>query len=142
MPSHWLVKSEPSSYSWSDLENEGTTPWTGVRNFQARNNLRSMKKGDVVLFYQSVTDPSIRGITRVMKEAYPDPTTKEGDWSCVDLEKVAALPHPVPLARIKADPTLTKISLIKQSRLSVMPLLKTEYDRIIQLSLCPDRRPS
>ena len=112
---------------------EGKTPWTGVRNFQARNNLRSMKKGDLVLFYQSVTDPSVRGVTMVVKEAYPDATAKEGDWSCVDLEKVKPLPSPVTLAEIKADPALTEISLIKQSRLSVMPLTSGEYVRILEM---------
>jgi predicted RNA-binding protein with PUA-like domain len=130
---HWLVKSEPSAYAWEDLEKEGKTAWTGVRNFQARNNLRSMKKGDLVLFYQSVTDPSVRGVTRVVKEAYPDATAKEGDWSCVDLENVKPLPSPVTLAAIKSDTRLSEIALIKQSRLSVMPLTKQEYDRILSL---------
>jgi predicted RNA-binding protein with PUA-like domain len=129
----WLVKSEPSAYAWEDLEKEGTTAWTGVRNFQARNNLRSMKRGDLVLFYQSVKDPSVRGVTMVVKEAYHDATAKEGDWSCVDLKKVRPLVSPVTLAVIKADPTLAEISLIKQSRLSVMPLTGQEYDRILSL---------
>jgi len=130
---HWLVKSEPSAYSWEDLVKEGKTPWTGVRNFQARNNLRAMKKGDLVLFYQSVTDPSVRGVTKVVKESYPDSTAKEGDWSCVDLEKMKPLPSPVTLAEIKADPSLAEIALIKQSRLSVMPVTKEEYSRILSL---------
>jgi predicted RNA-binding protein with PUA-like domain len=130
---HWLVKSEPSAYAWEDLEKEGKTAWTGVRNFQARNNLRSMKKGDLVLFYQSVTDPSVRGVTKVVKEAYPDATAKEGDWSCVDLENVKPLPSPVTLTAIKSDPGLAEIALIKQSRLSVMPLTKQEYDCILSL---------
>jgi predicted RNA-binding protein with PUA-like domain len=133
MTRHWLVKSEPSAYAWEDLQKEGKTDWTGVRNFQARNNLRAMKKGDFVLFYQSVTDPSVRGITKVVKEAYPDTTAQEGDWSCVDLEKVRPLPSPVTLAAIKTDPSLAEIALIKQSRLSVMPLTKPEYDRILQM---------
>lgn len=133
MTRHWLVKSEPSAYSWENLEKEGTTSWTGVRNFQARNNLRSMKKGDLVLFYQSVTDPSVRGITKVVKEAYPDATATEGDWSCVDLEKARPLASPVTLASIKKDPALSEMALIKQSRLSVMPLTKVEYDRICSL---------
>ncbi len=130
---HWLVKSEPSAYAWEDLEKEGKTAWTGVRNFQARNNLRSMKKGDLVLFYQSVTDPSVRGVTRVVKEAYSDNTAKEGDWSCVDLEKLKPLPSPVTLNSIKNDPKLAEIALIKQSRLSVMPLTEPEYNRILVL---------
>jgi predicted RNA-binding protein with PUA-like domain len=133
MANHWLVKSEPSAYSWEDLVKEGKTAWTGVRNFQARNNIRSMKKGDLVLFYQSVTDPSVRGITIVVKEAYPDPTAKEGDWSCVDLKKSISLHSSVSLATIKADQSLAEISLIKQSRLSVMPLTASEYTRILKL---------
>ena len=131
---HWLVKSEPSAYAWEDLQKEGITAWTGVRNFQARNNLRSMKKGDFVLFYQSVTNPSVRGITMVVKEAYPDATADEGDWSCVDLEKVKPLSSPVTLTSIKTDPSLAEIALIKQSRLSVMPLTKPEYDRILEMA--------
>jgi len=130
---HWLVKSEPSAYAWEDLEKEGKTAWTGVRNFQARNNLLSMKKGDLVLFYQSVTDPSVRGVTKVVKEAYLDPTANEGNWSCVDLEKIQPLPSPVTLTAIKSDTRLAEIALIKQSRLSVMPLTKQEYDRILSL---------
>jgi len=136
MAHHWLVKSEPSSYAWEDLVKDRKTPWTGVRNFQARNNLRAMKKGDLVLFYQSVSDPSVRGITKVTKEAYPDPTFQEantGDWSCVDLEKVKALASPVTLTAIKADPSLSEMALIRQSRLSVMPVTPEEYDRILQM---------
>ena len=133
MTRHWLVKSEPSAYAWEDLQKEGKTAWTGVRNFQARNNLRSMKKGDLVFFYQSVTDPSVRGVTKVVKEAYPDPSAKEGDWSCVDLEKVYPLPFPVSLSDIKTDTPLSEIALIKQSRLSVMPLTRSEYDRILSM---------
>lgn len=132
-PRHWLVKSEPSAYSWSDLVRDKKTAWTGVRNFQARNNLRTMKKGDLVLFYQSVTDPSVRGITKVVKEAYPDPTAKEGDWSCVDLETVKPLTSPVALTAIKAEQSLAEIALIKQSRLSVMPITPKEYARILAL---------
>jgi predicted RNA-binding protein with PUA-like domain len=131
MANHWLVKSEPSAYSWADLIREKQTAWTGVRNFQARNNLRAMKKGDLVLFYQSVTDPSVRGITKVVKEAYPDPTAKEGDWSSVDLAAVKPLPSPVTLQEIKGEKSLAEISLIKQSRLSVMPIAPGEYERIL-----------
>ena len=133
MPCHWLVKSEPSAYSWSDLVREKKTAWTGVRNFQARNNLRAMKKGDLVLFYQSVTDPSVQGISEVVKEAYPDPTATEGDWSCVDLVPVKALPSPVTLTAIKAETALAEICLIKQSRLSVMPVTEKEYNRILKM---------
>jgi predicted RNA-binding protein with PUA-like domain len=131
---HWLVKSEPSAYSWADLVRDGKTAWTGVRNFQARNNLRAMKNGDLVLFYQSVTDPSVMGITKVVKEAYPDPTAKEGDWNCVDLEKVKPLSTPVTLAEIKTEKSLAEIALIKQSRLSVMPMTPKEYARILDLA--------
>lgn len=131
MANHWLVKSEPSAYSWADLIREKQTAWTGVRNFQARNNLRAMKKRDLVLFYQSVTDPSVRGITKVVTEAYPDPTAKEGDWSCVDLAAVKPLPSPVTLQEIKGEKSLAEISLIKQSRLSVMPITPGEYERIL-----------
>jgi predicted RNA-binding protein with PUA-like domain len=131
MANHWLVKSEPSAYSWADLIREKQTAWTGVRNFQARNNLRAMKKGDLVLFYQSVTDPSVRGITKVVKQAYPDPTAKEGDWSCVDLAAVKPLPSPVTLQEIKGETSLAEISLIKQSRLSVMPIAPREYEQIL-----------
>jgi predicted RNA-binding protein with PUA-like domain len=130
---HWLVKSEPSAYSWTDLLREKRTAWTGVRNFQARNNLRAMKKDDLVFFYQSVTDPSVMGIAKVVKEAYADPTAKEGDWSCVDLTPVEALPAPVTLKEIKAEPSLAEISLIKQSRLSVMSVTAKEYGRILKL---------
>lgn len=130
---YWLVKSEPSAYSWDDLMRDKKSSWTGVRNFQARNNLRAMKLGDHVLFYHSVTNPSVVGITKVKKEAYPDPTAKEGDWSCVDLIPVKRLSLPVKLSRIKLDPSLSGISLIRQSRLSVMPLTAREYERILEL---------
>lgn len=133
MSNHWLVKSEPSAYSWSDLSKDGCTAWTGVRNFQARNNLRAMKKADRVLFYHSVKDPAVIGVARVTKEAYPDPTAIAGDWSCVDLIPVRQLPCPVSLHTIKTDPKLAEVSLIRQSRLSVMPLTLGEYNRILKL---------
>src|SRR5947209_9198376 len=109
MKSLWLVKQEPSSYSWSDFVAEGQTSWTGVRNYSARNNLRRMKKGDEVLFYHSVEEKSVIGIARVVREAYPDPTAKEGDWSTVDLAPVKALRRPVSLEQIKATPALKNI---------------------------------
>jgi predicted RNA-binding protein with PUA-like domain len=133
MTHHWLVKSEPSAYSWADLSKDGRTAWTGVRNFQARNNLRTMKEGDLVLYYHSVTNPAVVGIAKALRTAYPDPTATEGDWSCVDLAPVKPLATPVSLATIKADPSLTEIALIRQSRLSVMPLTQQEYDRITHL---------
>lgn len=137
MSQHWLVKSEPSAYSWNDLIKDKKTAWTGVRNFQARNNLRAMKKGDLVLFYHSVTDPSVVGISQVVTEAYPDPTAADGDWSCVDLIPVKPLPSPVTLKEIKAEPLLAEISLIKQSRLSVMPLTSKDYTQILKLGGIP-----
>jgi predicted RNA-binding protein with PUA-like domain len=130
---YWLVKSEPSAYSWSDLIRDKHASWTGVRNFQARNNLRMMEKGEHVLFYHSVTAPSVVGIAKVIKEAHPDPTATEGDWSCVDLAPVKPLASPVTLKKIKDDNSLAGISLIKQSRLSVMPLTAKEYWQILKL---------
>ncbi|MFZ4115123.1 MAG: EVE domain-containing protein [Chthoniobacterales bacterium] len=130
---HWLVKQEPSVYSWDTFVKEGKTEWTGVRNFQARNNLRAMQMGDQVLFYHSVVNPSVVGIAEVVKTAYPDPTAKEGDWSCVVLKPLHAFKRPVPLPIIKADPMLSEVPLIKQSRLSVMPLKEKEFFRILDL---------
>lgn len=130
---HWLVKSEPESYSWADFVKDGRTAWTGVRNFQARNNLRAMKQGDSVLFYHSVSEKQIVGIARVQKEFYPDPTAKEGDWSCVDLVPVKALKNSVTLKKIKSDKTLKEISIIRQSRLSVTPLTEIQFKRLLEL---------
>ncbi len=134
MAHHWLVKSEPSAYSWPTFVRDRQTAWTGVRNFQARNNLRAMRRGDLVLFYHSVTDPSVVGIAQVVTEAYPDQTATEGEWSCVDLVPVEALPSPVSLAVIKSEKSFADIALIKQSRLSVMPLSAKEYDRILKIA--------
>lgn len=132
--SHWLVKQEPSAYSWQQFCSDGQTAWTGVRNFQARNHLRSMRVGDRVLFYHSVTGKEVVGEAEVIREAYPDPTATSGDWCCVDLKPVAALAHPVSLEQIKGTPALAKIGLLRQSRLSVMPLAKSEFDTILRLS--------
>ena len=129
----WLVKSEPASYAWSTFVKDGRVAWTGVRNFQARNNLRAMKKGDLVAFYHSVTGKEIVGLARVDKEAYPDPTEKEGDWSCVDLVPVKALKLPVSLEMIKADKVLSEMPLVKQSRLSVTPLDEAQFERLLKL---------
>lgn len=123
---HWLVKQEPETYPWERFVREGGTSWTGVRNFQARNNLRAMKKGDEVFYYHSVTGKSVVGVARVAREAYPDPTAKEGDWSCVDLVPHRPCRVPVPLEQIKAEPSLRDIALLRQSRLSVMPLTAAE----------------
>jgi predicted RNA-binding protein with PUA-like domain len=130
---HWLVKQEPEDYSWAMLVKDGRTAWTGVRNFQARNNLRAMKKGDLVLFYHSVTEKAVVGIARVAKEAYPDPTATEGDWSCVDVVPVKQLKEPVELNTIKADKVLAQIPLVRQGRLSVMPLTKSQFERMLKL---------
>jgi predicted RNA-binding protein with PUA-like domain len=115
MRNYWLVKSEPASYSWDDLVAEGKTSWTGVRNFTARNNLRSMRIGDEVLFYHSVTDKAVVGSAKVTRAAYPDPTAKEGDWSTVDLAPLKPLRNPVTLDQIKARRRLKNISLVRQS---------------------------
>lgn len=131
---YWLVKSEPESYSWSDFVKDGKTAWTGVRNFQARNNLRAMKLGDPVLFYHSVSEKQVVGIARVEKEFYPDPTAKEGDWSCVDLVPVKALKTPVTLETIKSDKVLKDMLLVRHSRLSVTPLNEIQFKRLLELS--------
>jgi len=130
---YWLVKQEPESYSWATFVKEGRTAWTGVRNFQARNNLRAMKQGDLVFFYHSVSDKQVMGYGRVGREAYPDPTATEGDWCCVDLVPVRALKKPVSLEAIKADPVLKSMPLVKQSRLSVTPLTREQFDQVLHL---------
>ena len=134
MKNYWLVKSEPDSYSWSDLVKEKETSWTGVRNFKARNNLRSMCVGDEVLFYHSVTEKAVVGIAKVVRAAYPDRTAKEGDWSTVDLASVKKLRQAVSLDRIKAAPRLKNISLVRQPRLSVHALTSAEFRDILKLS--------
>ena len=129
---HWMVKQEPTAYSWDQFVADGKTAWTGVRNFQARNNLRAMKKGDLVLYYHSVEGKEVVGLAKVSREAYPDPTAKEGDWVCVDLVPVRPLKTPVTLDQIKATPGLKDIPLLKQSRLSVMPLTPQAFKLIEQ----------
>jgi predicted RNA-binding protein with PUA-like domain len=131
---HWMVKQEPSAYPWEQFVRDGGTAWTGVRNFQARNNLRAMRRGDAVLYYHSVEGKCVVGVAEVAREAYPDPTAEEGDWSCVDLKPVEALRRPVGLDEIKAEPALAGIALLRQSRLSVMPLAKGEFDAVLRLS--------
>jgi predicted RNA-binding protein with PUA-like domain len=130
---YWLVKQEPEAYAWAAFVKDGGTAWTGVRNFQARNNLRTMKRGDRVLYYHSVSEKRVVGLARVVKEAYPDPTAKEGDWSTVDLEPVKPLKNPVDLETIKSDKTLMSIPLVRQGRLSVQPLTKEQFQRILKL---------
>ena len=133
MKNFWLVKQEPSSYSWSDFVAEGQTSWTGVRNYAARNNLRKMRKGDEVLFYHSGEEKAVVGIAKVMRPMYRDPTAKEGDWSTVDLAPLKPLPHPVTLREIKNNPRLKGIPLIRQSRLSVMPLAGSAFREIVKM---------
>jgi predicted RNA-binding protein with PUA-like domain len=131
---YWLVKSEPEAYSWAMLVQDGRTAWTGVRNFTARINLRAMRKGDLVAFYHSVTDKQVIGIAKVDQEAYPDPTAKEGDWSCVDLVPWKPLKNPVTLDAIKSDKLLAEMPLVKQSRLSVSPLNQMQFERLLALA--------
>jgi predicted RNA-binding protein with PUA-like domain len=131
-PQHWIVKQEPTAYSWQDFVKDGRTAWTGVRNFQARNHLCSMRKGDRVLFYHSVIGKEVVGIAKVVKEAYPDPTAKDGDWVCVDLVPERKLTRPVSLEEIKAHPRLSGIPLVRQSRLSVSPLAAVEFREIVR----------
>ncbi|MEI8340340.1 MAG: EVE domain-containing protein [Verrucomicrobiota bacterium] len=130
---HWLVKQEPTTYSWDNFVADGKTAWTGVRNYQARNNLKAMRKNDRVLYYHSVEGKAVVGIAKVITEAYPDPTATEGDWVCVDLAPVKPLKTPVTLDQIKASKPLDSIALTKQSRLSVMPVTPREFDEILKL---------
>jgi predicted RNA-binding protein with PUA-like domain len=130
----WLVKSEPSAYSWANLVADGTTAWTGVRNYTARNNLRTMRKGDSVLFYHSVVGKEIVGMAKVIREAHPDPTATEGDWSAVDLAPEKALPRPVTLDEIKGNPKLKGMALLRLSRLSVQPVTRAEFAEIIRMA--------
>ncbi|MBX7158135.1 MAG: EVE domain-containing protein [Verrucomicrobiae bacterium] len=132
---YWLVKQEPESYSWQDFVKDGKTAWTGVRNFQARNFLRAMRCDDYVLFYHSVTDKKVVGIAQVTREAYPDPTAKGvGNWACVDLVPIKALTEPVSLDIIKKEPELKEILLIRQSRLSVMPVEVAQFKKVVKMS--------
>jgi predicted RNA-binding protein with PUA-like domain len=130
---HWLVKSEPYKYSWADLVKDKRTYWDGVRNFEARNNLRAMKKGDLVLFYHSNEGKEVVGVARVARGAYADPTAQQGDWSVVDIVPLRPLEAPVSLAAIKGDDALQDIALIKRSRLSVVPVSAVHFKRILKL---------
>ena len=131
MKNFWLVKQEASSYSWSDFVAEGQTSWTGVRNYTARNNLRKMRKGDEVLFYHSGKEKAVVGIAKVTHRAYPDPTATEGDWSAVDLAPIKSLGRPVTLRQIKSRPRLKQIQLVRQPRLSVLPMAAAEFRAIV-----------
>ena len=130
---HWLVKSEPESYAWADLVKDGRTTWDGVRNFQARNNLQQMQLGDLVLFYHSVSEKAVVGIAKVDKAAYPDSTADDPKWVAVDLVPFRDFKEPVTLEQIKKDRRLENIALLRQSRLSVMPLTGEEFDVLLAL---------
>jgi predicted RNA-binding protein with PUA-like domain len=132
--SYWLVKQEPEAYAWSAFVEDGRTAWTGVRNFQARNNLRAMRKGDLVLYYHSVSQKQIVGVARVDHEQYPDSTAEAGDWSAVDLVPVKPLKKPVPLETIKADPVLKQMALVRQTRLSVTPVTEEQFQQVLRLA--------
>jgi predicted RNA-binding protein with PUA-like domain len=131
---YWLVKEEPEKYSFDDLLKEGKTDWTGVRNFQARINLRGMKTGDRVLFYHSVSDKAAVGLAEVSREAFQDATDETGNWVAVEIKPIEKFSKAVTLDEIKAEKTLENIALIKQSRLSVMPLTADEFKTILKLS--------
>jgi len=130
----WLVKSEPSAYSWADLLRDKRARWDGVRNFEARNNLRAMKEGDRVFYYHSGEGKEIVGIARVVAEGYPDPTGKDGDWTAVDLVPHKSLTRPVTLAELKADKSFANLALVRKPRISVVPIRPDELERILDLA--------
>ena len=132
--SFWLLKTEPSVYSFDDLLRDGSTYWEGVRNYQARNNLRAMKKGDTAFIYHSVDQKLVCGTARVVREAYADPTDKTGEWSVVEIAPLKKFSKPVSLVQFKADSVLKGTALVRQSRLSVVPLSDKEANRIVELS--------
>ena len=137
---YWLLKSEPVAWSWDNQVKEGASMWDGVRNYQARNNLKEMRKNDLCFFYHSVTERSVVGIVRVVKEHYPDPTDKTGRFVVVDVKAIKKLENPVSLDQIKENKKLKNIALIKQSRLSVMPIQIKEWEEIIKLSLSLNKK--
>jgi predicted RNA-binding protein with PUA-like domain len=137
---YWMVKQEPETYSWDDFVSDGRTDWSGVRNYQARNNLRQMKVGDKVLFYHSGKEKAVVGLAEVVKSAYPDPTTNDSQWVAVDLKPTKALRTPVPLAAIRYDKRLSQLPLIRQSQLSVMSLDKDEFDVIVGMGNSKPRK--
>jgi predicted RNA-binding protein with PUA-like domain len=138
--SYWMVKQEPETYSWTDFVNDGRTDWSGVRNYQARNNLREMKNGDRVLFYHSGKDKAVVGLAEVVKSAYKDPTADDPQWVAVDLKPIKPFATPVLLAAIRYDKRLSQLPLIRQSQLSVMPLTKDEFDVIVTMGNSKPRK--
>ena len=131
---YWMVKQEPDSYSWDDFVKDGKTDWTGVRNYQARNNLRDMKLGDKVLFYHSNIGKEVVGIAKVTKGAFPDPTADDDKWVAVELSPVKPLKKPVGLGQMKENLALRELKLIRQSQLSVMPVTKDEFDEFLSMA--------
>ncbi len=130
---YWLMKSEPGTYAWADLVKDKQTFWDGVRNYQARNNLKAMQVGDLALYYHSVNEKCVVGIAKIVKEYYQDPTTDDANWVVVDIEAVQPLNKPVTLAQIKAEDRLSEMVLVKNSRLSVQPVRKEEFDLIVAM---------
>ncbi len=133
MSSYWLVKSEPDAFSWDQMVANRVEPWTGVRNHTAKNNLKAMQSGDLAFFYHSGVGKQIVGIVKVVREAYPDATADSGDWVCVDVQAVRPLPKPVSLTEIKADADFADLALVRLSRLSVVPVSKTHWDRLCRM---------
>jgi len=142
VPNHWLIKSEPSAYSFAQLQAEGRTEWTGIRNFEARNNLRAMAVGDLCLYYHSTEEKAVVGIARVSRAAQADPTAPGEDWASVEVEPVEPLTAPVTLERIRADARLKTFQLLTRGRLSVVPATPAQYARVIELSQRPAPAPS
>jgi predicted RNA-binding protein with PUA-like domain len=141
MTSYWLVKSEPDAFSWDEQMSRDFEPWTGVRNHSAKINLKAMQVGDLAFFYHSNIGKEVVGIVEVVRAAYPDPTAEKGDWVCVDMKAKQPMPQPVTLAAIKADPELAEIALIRQSRLSVMPVSPAHWTRICEMGGLNGDRP-
>ncbi len=133
MTNYWLIKSEPDAFSWEQQVKNDVEPWTGVRNHSAKNNLKAMKQGDLAFFYHSNIGRAIVGIVRVAREAYPDPTADLGDWVCVDMQAVRAVPQPIPLAAIKSDPRFSDLALVRLSRLSVAPVSAEHWAQLCAL---------
>ena len=130
---YWLVKSEPESFSWANQVEHGVEPWTGVRNHQARKNIESMRRGDLAFFYHSNTGREIVGVVEVVSEAYPDPSASAGNWICVDMRAVGPMPKPIPLSKIKGSPEFGDFALVRQSRLSVVPVSPAHWRRLCEI---------